>query len=354
MKRFILYLAVIGLTVYLAILYKSQVLTALAVIEILVPVPLILLAAVTVRMIHMDISPVTSAAEKGKPVQIMLTVENRSPFPVTYGVAEVFCWNEFRIDMVYQKIFIQAAGRSKTEFICEWSSSHCGKLIFEVKSLKIQDYIHLLTFLCPIEKSASAAVLPVPYPVEIPPENRSMIQEDGETFDRFRSGDDPSEVFDIREYRPGDRMSRIHWKMTAKEENLMVKEFSRPLAGEGVLYLDLYDPKADGLWNSADDYLELLLSFCLAFLEANRNVRAVWKEQGGDSLRVLGIEDEASVYELLCILFELRPYSQEVSLEDCYREQYPDNHPAFQYRLDLKGRLWEGGNLLWEKGWIVP
>lgn len=354
MKRFILYLAAVVLTVYMAILYKSQILTALAAIEILIPVPLIILAAVITRMLRVDVSVPVSAVGRDGAVKVALTVENKSFFPVVYSVAEIVCWNQFRQIKSSKKILIQASGRSRAEFLCEWSSQHCGNLIFEVTDLKVHDYIHMIVFRKKIRKSVTAAVLPVPYQVELPPENRNMIPEGGEKFDKFRSGDDPSEVFDIREYRPGDRLSRIHWKMTAKEEEPMVKEYSRPLSGEGILFLDLYSPQADGTWQNADEYLDLLFSLCLSFLEADRSCRAVWKEEKGEEMRSQSIEDEASIYELLGNLFQTCPYKTEYLMEERYREQYPAAKPAFQYRLDLEGKLWEGGKLLWESGRIAP
>lgn len=77
MKRFILYLAAVVLTVYMAILYKSQILTALAAIEILIPVPLIILAAVITRMLRVDVSVPVSAVGRDGAVKVALTVENK-------------------------------------------------------------------------------------------------------------------------------------------------------------------------------------------------------------------------------------------------------------------------------------
>lgn len=350
MKRLILYAAAVGLTVYMAILYQSQILAALTAVEILVPVPLMLAAAAGSRLLDIKLSAPVAAAERNTPVKVMLTVKNRSIFPVAFGEAEITCSNLFRKGEASRKILFQVSAGSSSQILCEWNSSHCGSLLFEVKAVKVYDFVHLTAFRRRTAASVKTAVLPVPYEVELPPENRNAVPEDGDQFDRFHSGDDPSEVFDIREYRPGDKMSRIHWKITAKEEELMVKEYSLPLSGEGVLFLDLYRPEADGTWTDADSYLDLLFSICLAFLEEERGCLAVWKEKGGEELRSLSIREEASVYELLGSLFETCPYKTEYPLEARYAQQNPGADPAFSYRLDLEGRLWEGGKLLWESG----
>ena len=164
-----------------------------------------------------------------------------------------------------------------------------------------------MVFRVRVDQSAEAAVLPVPVPCGGSLEHRNPISEDGENTILDKSGDDPSEVFDIREYRQGDRLSRIHWKMTAKEEELMVKEYSRPLGGEGILCLDLYHPQADGFWEDADEYRICWIPLCLAFLERGERFRVVWQEGEKPGLREQSVESEEDVYGLLGSLFRARP-----------------------------------------------
>jgi len=61
---------------------------------------------------------------------------------------------------------------------------------------------------------------------------------DADVYDDFQSGNDKSEVFDVREFREGDRMQSIHWKLSAKSEELLVREDSQPLACPLVFFLD--------------------------------------------------------------------------------------------------------------------
>ncbi len=45
--------------------------------------------------------------------------------------------------------------------------------------------------------------------------------------------------FGVREYRQGDPMRSIHWKVSARTQKLFVKEFQRPLQARYYLFLDL-------------------------------------------------------------------------------------------------------------------
>lgn len=54
--------------------------------------------------------------------------------------------------------------------------------------------------------------------------------ESSKSLDRYlhRKGNDPSEVLDIREYQRGDSVKRIHWKLSAKMRQTMVRELDMP------------------------------------------------------------------------------------------------------------------------------
>ncbi|MBR6322909.1 MAG: DUF58 domain-containing protein, partial [Lachnospiraceae bacterium] len=78
---------------------------------------------------------------------------------------------------------------------------------------------------------------PVRIPVDLMPQDKeTLLEATGDPGLNYISeytrtvsapGDDASETYDIREYREGDRISRMHWKLSAKRDTLMLREFSR-------------------------------------------------------------------------------------------------------------------------------
>jgi len=53
-----------------------------------------------------------------------------------------------------------------------------------------------------------------------------------------RVGDDIDAVANLRGHRPGDSMKRTHWKVSARLDQIMIKEFENPIQREGLLILD--------------------------------------------------------------------------------------------------------------------
>ena len=65
--------------------------------------------------------------------------------------------------------------------------------------------------------------------------------------DRYlhRRGNDPSEVLDIREYRRGDNVRRIHWKLSAKMRKTMIRELDMPSDQETLVLFGLQESESD-------------------------------------------------------------------------------------------------------------
>ena len=93
-----------------------------------------------------------------------------------------------------------------------------------------------------------------------------------------RRGNDQSEIFDFREYMPGDDVRSIHWKLSCKTDHLLLREASDPAHYEIILLADMGLARHSGKTtpeelNAAVSILiamgrQLLaegLRFCLAF-----------------------------------------------------------------------------------------
>jgi|GEM_PF-3106788 len=69
----------------------------------------------------------------------------------------------------------------------------------------------------------------------------------GEISSSIRQGRRGSGFLGVRKYDAGDGISRIHWKASARLQNLLVKEFEEQKSTEMVIVLDLYGPHHSGL-----------------------------------------------------------------------------------------------------------
>lgn len=64
--------------------------------------------------------------------------------------------------------------------------------------------------------------------IQVDPHQSASASLEGTSYDPHRSGQDASEVFDVRPYHEGDAVKSIHWKLSTRFDDLLVREASRP------------------------------------------------------------------------------------------------------------------------------
>ena len=356
MKRLIFYCIGAAVTAYFAILYESPLLVTVLAAELLAPVPFFLIAWQTAKKLQVQLSVPIPMAERGQEAAFELKLKNPTVFPVLCVEVRITCRNRFRNQKISKIITFWADGNSQNCYSCRLTSQHCGRLVICADRVRVRDYLGLLPFAAGGELQESLSILPGIFDLPIALEEDLPCQPgESDEFDKYRGGDDPSEIFQIRPYRAGDRMQKIHWKMTARSEDLMVKEFSFPVNCQTAVYLDLKGTKKDTqCWETADDYLETALSLEARLLEMGYRNYVVWYDAAQGRLCRKKMEYPEDIYDLTGLLFQVMPYTETLDLEEMYQKKYPGEIFAVIFRLDFQCRLWKGGALYWQKTKTLP
>ena len=120
-------------------------------------------------------------------------------------------------------------------------TEHCGGLRIQPVRVKTHDYLGL--FCKKVKKIESGTVLVSPKIVEmpVPPDlNRFLAR-----AWRPKFGGGYSENHELRLYRPGDNLNQVHWKLSAKTGDLILREPMEPQRGLMLLKLDICGTAAE-------------------------------------------------------------------------------------------------------------
>lgn len=102
-------------------------------------------------------------------------------------------------------------------------TAHCGSYTVTVEKAKVYDYLGIFSLPVGQKQAISLQILPKPLPVaSIPPLPHSQNP------DPYQPGNGMSDSFELRPYRPGDRLNRLHWKLSAKTGSLIVRQVTQP------------------------------------------------------------------------------------------------------------------------------
>lgn len=170
----------------------------------------------------------------------------------------------------------------------------------------VYDLLCLLNSSKKVKQVQQVGILPECHliPLEITRKTREFIADADEYSDR-ESGDDPSEIYQIREYREKDSIHDIHWKLSAKSDDILVKEHGRPLGEAVLIWLDLNEDELSGrkrkhkIKNVPVNMLELVASLSYSLSEEKCVHMVAWYEPENQQIRKKRISKEEHIYELL-------------------------------------------------------
>lgn len=176
-------------------------------------------------------------AMKGSNVPVNIVIDNPTRLPLPSCDITI----KYKTDITdkYETLTIHSpVFPNNTQVLTmKYMYGHYGSLSLEITKIKILDILKLIRFrVRPRGCLLSTRILV--YPNLIPLDNTindySELGLESDTFSKSKKGDDPSEIFNLHEYIEGDKMSRIHWKLSAKQPEMMVKDYSLPIVN-GIL-----------------------------------------------------------------------------------------------------------------------
>ena len=318
----IIYLFLVIISFLFIILYKNYFPVLLLALVLILPIVLFIMLIHVRRRITFYFEEGNTVVKKDEIISLNIIGKNKSFLPVGRCKLFISYTNRFSENKYKKYIDVTLDGKNQVNIACNIKSNHAGSVEIKLEKIKIYDYLCLFSLRKKIYSSKIITVLPNSYEVkEINDLSRNEIACDSNKFSTTKSGDDPSEIFNIREYRAGDKIQKIHWKLSLKEQDLMVKEFSLPIDNDDIILLDL-NIKDESL-NIVDGLLEIVASVSKLLNKLNREHFIYWydvNKQNYIKERVTNEED--TVYILKYILLASKYSDEKVLLDNIIENEY--------------------------------
>lgn len=186
-----------------------------------------------------------------------------------------------------------------------YSVNLCGNYEFELLRIKLYDFSRLFYVTKRVKKYANVEVMPQidEIPVRITDRVRNFFG-DSDIYDDLRPGYDPSELFDVREFQNGDRLQSVHWKLSARTDELMVKENSLPKACAVAIVADLRGIKKG---RQADAFMKLLVSLSFSLMDQKCSHYVAWYDTAINDIVRARVDDEEGFYIFLNSFLKIKP-----------------------------------------------
>ncbi len=270
---------------------------ALVLLIIMTVLPIIMLISVIYIKHNVSVSFYLNedSAVKNQDFPVQLIVENKGLLPVGKSEAEIEYYNVFNNEINSFKVYFPIQATNSQSITFDIRSKFCGIVNVSCAYVRIYDPMRIFSFRIAKKLNTEIPVMPEGHEISGEISFTDRVNEDSQLFSVHKAGDDPSEVFDLRDYNPGDRLNRIHWKLSSKKDDLVVKDYSLPVDIPSTVFLNLkcYE-KTKYTLPVFDTLIETLVSVSKFMLENERSHTIVYYNEKNElfmEILVRNLED---------------------------------------------------------------
>lgn len=307
-RNIIGYIIVMFLLLLAAFFYRQAFLVVLFILMLILPAVSVYLCRQSFQKFSADIR--FSAAEAEKNLQVTLTVrfENPSRIPLIHVECPISLNCAFYAKKKPETYVLPAPVGSSEVLSMPILFHYCGLYRAEIFTLKAYDYLHFVSF----SKNAD-----IHGQVHILPNSNMEVSYHpsfyAEGFDEYessvKSGNVSSNVMDVREYQPGDRLQKIHWKLSARIDKLMVKENEAASSHQFYVMLELY--KCPEHPEYIDEAIEYAYGVSRELLSHNETFFFGYYSFGRGEFLSFPIKNESDLREAFMEAYYEPPYTTE-------------------------------------------
>ena len=254
------------------------------------------------RTVHCRQAVSAQMVSRGENAELLLAQDHRCPLPVA-PIRGLYHY----AGQMKECVFPPEPFR-KHEKRLPLTARHVGRFDAALDHLEIGDVFGLfLMKKKPWNPGAELVVLPRPFEIEKP---RITLGDDGSAA-LARTQEDYNAPEDVRAYRPGDAMKRIHWKLSSRKRELWVRRFESPAPPDTLILLDCAAPVGgdgvqEGKENLRDALCETAVAIARLQMEDGSPIRVpIYGEQANEFS-----SDNAASLALLQEMLARQPFGQ--------------------------------------------
>ncbi len=193
---------------------------------IMVPVFGVLLQRAAMRGSEINCQ-IQGTCRMGQKVVLNLVLKRKSRLPLGSVKVHIIFENVLYGSQNELEAWLQPDEQKDMAFTYIYGAEDCGNVKIRVPDVEYQDVFGLFAFRRPADLIQEILVYPPEIRLNMELLKRPETKSFGDMYNQKR-GQDISEVSGLRDYVPGDAMNSIHWKLSGKLDELIVREFGQP------------------------------------------------------------------------------------------------------------------------------
>jgi hypothetical protein len=288
------------------------------------------------------LTPKSISTSKYKPTPKSISTSKYKPAPKSISASK---------GKLRREKMIGASNPGDNPLEAHVSFPYCGLVTVYMKFNYVYDYFSLFRARLPYREQISYAVIPCLPGMQFLMSS-SMQWESGDGMDTYPERVDWGyDILQVRDVRPGEGERQIHWKLSARSDKVIVKEYEREDSQKAYLFLENSEIHRGGLAGKSAFY-EVIYALILGLTERELAVRMFYFDGMKYEYEHTEIRNLTELQEAMLLLYQLDAQPIQLSLglptppwSDANNRDFDS---AYRFRVNENLQLFYGNELLWE------
>lgn len=290
-----------------ALAYESKLTFVLFAGVAVLPIITLVLMVISGLLLKVEVIPDTAYVGKMQDFDITVKVTNRFIIPAA-PMMITGTFQEPDGNVVSNRHLVLNAGPlRKCEYVFGGCIRYRGEYTLGVDKAVIYDFLRIFKFR--LGKTPRCNVTVTPRRIMLD-ETNALCADDYDSSITNISFMDSGSFASVRKYADGDLMKRVHWKLSAKHDELMVKEMEQNLGSSALIITDMHAVSEDNDENMrvADACAEASLAITRKIISDGRSAVNVYRTSDANT-GVISAE-KPDDYERLVAIFAVLPITE--------------------------------------------
>ena len=253
----------------------------------------VLIAKVLSKSVEIDFDSDVDEIRVGGQLDFKIIVRNKTLFPTNKMFVKLRIRNYFFEEDDVCEVNIPVVMRGEQVITASALCSYVGNVSVKIKEVIISDYLGLYTNSIFLNKGFDVNVMPYESDINIRWNVRSEDEDDAESdaIDAIEAYD----IKEVRDYRDGESLHRIHWNLSARYDDYMIKEYEIETVSRFNIMLDLAKDSVMFI----NELIEALCAAINVVLTMEREFCVYFYDDKIEAVREFVITDKSDVEQLL-------------------------------------------------------
>lgn len=167
-------------------------------------------------------------AREGENLPVYISVNSKKRLIVAQSVYVEIDIENIMLGTVMQKKLRLMLTDSDKPYDISNTASACGEIRIHTRNARVYDMFHIWHRAIAMDADTYTVVYPRQMDIQLIMSGKTIGSNNDDGISQNKKGSDHSEMFDLKNYAPGDDVRSIHWKLSSKTDELIIRESSNP------------------------------------------------------------------------------------------------------------------------------